>query len=95
LVGLTGGEIPFGRWIGQSPNSYTIGICTPNCNFYQFLRLAGQRHLIEFPDEVFKDTGNVVGCGLLINPDDKLTIFFTFNGIMIGSLLIFPSHIFT
>jgi hypothetical protein len=41
-----------------------------------------------------KDTGNVIGCGILINPDDKLAIFFTLNGILIGSVLIFFHCIF-
>jgi hypothetical protein len=55
--------------------------------------LAGHRHEFQFPEGVIqpevKDTGKVVGCGILMNPDDKLTIFFTVNGILIGSVLIF------
>jgi hypothetical protein len=27
---------------------------------------------------------NVFGCGLLMDPDNKLSIFFTFNGILLG-----------
>jgi hypothetical protein len=80
-------QIPADELIGWSPNSY--GIVTPiaNRNLYQFL-LSGQRHRFEFPDGVIrpklKETGNVIGCGILINPDDKLTIFFTLNGILAG-----------
>jgi hypothetical protein len=83
-----------GGWIGQSPNSYAIGIPNPpNANFYSIFRSAGQRHLFEFPEGVIrpkpKETENVYGCGILMNPDDKLTIFFTLNGILMGSVLIF------
>jgi hypothetical protein len=90
-VGLAGGEIPRGGWIGMSPNSYAIGIPQYR-EFYQF-RLAGQQNYFEFPEGVIqpevKETGNVFGCGILVDPDDKLTIFFTLNGILIGSVLIF------
>jgi hypothetical protein len=88
MVGLTDGHIPCGGRIGRSPNSYDICILLiPNCDFYHFY-LAGQRHRFEFPEGVIgpelKETGNVVGCGILMNPDDKLTIFFTLNGILAG-----------
>jgi hypothetical protein len=76
--------------MGQSPNSYFTGIRIPNRHFYQFL-LVGQHHRFEYPDEVIrpevKEIGNVFGCGILINPEDKLTIFYTVNGILIGSIL--------
>jgi hypothetical protein len=92
-VGITDGEIPPYGWIGQSPNSYAIAITStriPNSNNYQF-RLAGLQHHFEFPEGVIrpevKETGNVCGCGILMNQDDKMTIFFTFNGILIGSVL--------
>jgi hypothetical protein len=77
VVGLTNREIPLGGLIGLSPNSYNIGIPIPNGNFYQF-RIAGQRHNFEFPEgvirPVLKETENVCGCGILMNPDDKVTI---------------------
>jgi hypothetical protein len=66
--------------IGLLPNSYAIGIPNPNGNFYEF-RHAGQLNLIGYANG-----GNVFGCGILMNPDDKLTIFFTVNGILIGSV---------
>jgi hypothetical protein len=96
VIGLTDGEIPRDQWIGQQPNSYAIGIRIPY--FYILFRLAGQRHRFNFLEGVIgpelKETGNVAGCGLLINSDDKLTIFFTLNGILIGSVLIVFWHIF-
>jgi hypothetical protein len=80
-----------------SPNFYAIRISIPTGKIYQF-RLAGQHHHFEFPEEVIgperKETGNVYGCGILLNPDEKLTIFFTLNGILIGSVLIFPCIFF-
>jgi hypothetical protein len=30
--------------------------------------------------------GNVAGCGLLLNPSNELSIFFTWNGILRGKL---------
>jgi hypothetical protein len=30
--------------------------------------------------------GNVTGCGLLLNPANQLSIFFTLNGILLGKL---------
>jgi hypothetical protein len=60
---------------------------------YNPFRSAGQRHVFEFPEGVIrpevKQTGNVYGCGILINPGDKLTIFFTQNGILSGSFSFF------
>jgi hypothetical protein len=41
-----------------------------------------------------KGPGNVTGCGILLNPEDKLFIFFTFNGILLGNprRMIRPNH---
>jgi hypothetical protein len=33
-----------------------------------------------------KEHGNVYGCGLVLDPDNKLWIFFTLNGILMGEL---------
>jgi hypothetical protein len=88
LLGLTDGKFPLGPWLFRLPNAYYICIPIANGNFYHFF-LAGQRHHFEFPEGVIrpevKERGNVFGCGILMNPDDKLTIFFTLNGILIGS----------
>jgi hypothetical protein len=32
--------------------------------------------------------GSVFGCGLLMDPDNKLTIFFTLNGILLGKFFL-------
>jgi hypothetical protein len=47
------------------------------------------------PNEVIqalepKDTGNayVYGCGLVMDPNDKLAIFFTLNGFLMGQFLL-------
>jgi hypothetical protein len=59
-------------------------------NIYRFYLAGQQRHHFEFPEGVIrpeqKETGNIAGCGLLMKPDDNLTIFFTLNGILIGSV---------
>jgi hypothetical protein len=87
MVGLSNGDIPRGQWIGLSSNSYAICIEIPDRNYYEF-RLAGHAHPFEYPEGVIrperKETGNVIGCGILMNTDDKLTIFFTVNGILVG-----------
>jgi hypothetical protein len=79
-VGLTDGEI------------LHFFIRNPNRNIYDF-GVAGQYHHFEFPEGVIrpklKETENVAGCGILIDSDDELTIFFTMNGILIGSAIIF------
>jgi hypothetical protein len=86
-VGLTDREILPDESIRWLPNSYVIDIQIPTVNFYEFL-LAGRGHRFEFPEGVIrperKETGNVAGCGILMGPDNNLTIFFTFNGILIG-----------
>jgi hypothetical protein len=54
--------------------------------------LSGQKHLLEPPNEAatakpwkFRlDTGDVIGCGLLLSPKNKVSIFFTGNGILLG-----------
>jgi hypothetical protein len=90
LVGLTDGEIPYGEPIGFTPNSYAIAILIPNRNIYHFC-LAGECHRFQFPEGAIrpelKDTGNVIGCGILMDPDGKLAIFFTVNGLLIGTIL--------
>jgi hypothetical protein len=32
--------------------------------------------------------GNVYGCGLLMHPDNKVTIFFTLNGFLLGEFFL-------
>jgi hypothetical protein len=80
--GLSDGAIPKddddNLWIGKFSNSYaTI--------FWFECLLAGERHPFELPDGAIqpepKDFGtNVMGCGLVLDSDNKLAIFFTSNG---------------
>jgi hypothetical protein len=82
LVGLSSGKIPDGFWTGSPPNSYAI------LDGYDRCWLSGQRHLFEWPNGAIKPKwngpGDVYGCGLLLNPGNKLSIFFTGNGILMG-----------
>jgi hypothetical protein len=53
----------------------------------------GEKRDFEWPNGVNDVTkmngngpGNVAGCGLLLNEENKLSIFFTLNGIFLGKL---------
>jgi hypothetical protein len=50
-----------------------------------------KKHIFEWPNGAIKPTwngeGDVVGCGLVLNPKNQLAIFFTGNGILMGQLL--------
>jgi hypothetical protein len=54
--------------------------------------LAGERHRFELPEGAFgtikERCTNVFGCGLVLDPEDKLWIFFTFNGKHMGELVL-------
>jgi hypothetical protein len=54
--------------------------------------LAGERHLFELPEGAirpkWKEYWNVLGCGLVLDPEDKLAIFFTLNGKLFGELVL-------
>jgi hypothetical protein len=88
-VGLSGGVIPVrdNSWIGRFSNSYAI----PNGYFYGCW-LAGEVHQFELPEGSIclkrnRDI-NVFGCGLVLDSEDKLAIFFTFNGQLLGELVL-------
>jgi hypothetical protein len=53
--------------------------------------LSGKSHPFEWPNEAIKpkwnDQGDVIGCGLLLNPENEVSIFFTGNGILMGQFL--------
>jgi hypothetical protein len=54
--------------------------------------LAGERHRFELPEgramPEFKEYGDVYGCGLVLDPEGKLSIFFTLNGQLMGELML-------
>jgi hypothetical protein len=89
-IGLSDGNIS-GEF-GLTPNSY----CVPVNGIYYFLSCesAGK---FEWPNGVnvllkMNDLGNVTGCGLLLNPENKLSIFFTLNGILLGKSALVNCH---
>jgi hypothetical protein len=88
MVGLSGVVIP--DWIGRDSNSYAIPIVGHHCIA---CRLAGERHRFELPEGAIrpdtKENGNVFGCGLVLDSEDKLAIFFTLNGQLLGKLMTF------
>jgi hypothetical protein len=79
----------FWIWIGQYPNSYAIKIA----DSYYECWVAGETHLFELPEGAIEPTWktgnkNVYGCGLVVDPEDKLAIFFTLNGKLMGELMV-------
>jgi hypothetical protein len=84
-VGLSDGLIPAdGLDVGFAPNSYAI----QDYDTF-FCLLSGTDHEFEWPDGVAnkpkcKGPGDVLGCGLLLHPNNKVAIFFTANGILLG-----------
>jgi hypothetical protein len=54
--------------------------------------LAGKRYRFELPEGAIRPRWerksiNVFGCGLVLDPNDKLAIFFTLNGKLAGKLV--------
>jgi hypothetical protein len=82
LVGLSSGNIPDGSIVGLLPNSYAIPYG------YGFCWLFQEAHYFEWPNDAIKPKwngrGDVLGCGLVLNPANELSIFFTGNGILMG-----------
>jgi hypothetical protein len=86
-VGLSDGTIPDddNLFIGEYQNSYGHS-CYEYC-------LAGERRLFAEEQEAIeareKSNGmDVYGCGLVLDPEDKLAIFFTLNGQLMGELML-------
>jgi hypothetical protein len=50
--------------------------------------ISGKKHAFEWPNGAEKPTwnavGDVFGCGLLLSPENELSIFFTLDGILLG-----------
>jgi hypothetical protein len=87
IVGLSSQKIPKYSAVGYFSNSYAI-----QCRSDYYL-LSGKSYLFEWPNGAIKPKwnakGDVVGCGVLLNPEQELSsIFFTVNGILMGR---FPS----
>jgi hypothetical protein len=64
------------------PNSYAIEDGCDHC------WISGKTHKFEGPNGTTKPEwnglGDVVGCGLVLNPAKELSLFFTANGILLG-----------
>jgi hypothetical protein len=80
-VGLSDGAIPDNLWIGHCPNSYAIQIGL----HYYGCRIAGNPHQLGLPGAIRprlkrQQSDDFFGCGLVLDPENKLWIFFTFNG---------------
>jgi hypothetical protein len=54
--------------------------------------IAENKHAFEWPNGAIKPKANgkddVVGCGLVLSPQNELSIFFTGNGVLMGQFLI-------
>jgi hypothetical protein len=83
FVGLSGGNIPDGAFVGGFPNSFAI---RDGDDHYL---LAGKSYPFEWPNGAttkpkWNGPGDVLGCGLLLNSQKKLSVFFSGNGILMG-----------
>jgi hypothetical protein len=55
--------------------------------------IAGEQHRFELPEGADRprpknDGTDVYGCGLVLDPEDKVAIFFTLNGQLLGELML-------
>jgi hypothetical protein len=71
--------------IGDYSNSYAIS----TAGYDERCWLAGESYYFEFPEGAIRprwksNSRNVMGCGLVLDTEDKLWIFFTFNGQLLG-----------
>jgi hypothetical protein len=86
-IGLTNAIIPKDSWIGWTPNTYAM---PEKCDY---CLLSGTRH--KFDGAIgpkWDGHGDIVGCGLVLRADHKLTIFFTNNGILMGQFSFSVTH---
>jgi hypothetical protein len=84
VVGLLYGRVNFGISLDEHANTYrTYRITNISTN-----ERSGNYKLMELPVGVRHGPtnvqGNVYGCGILMHPDNKLTTFFTLNGVFLG-----------
>jgi hypothetical protein len=67
--------------LGMSPNSCSF---SHYCNSYN---LSGVEHRFKGPTLAqWERNEDVFGCGILLWPDDSMSMFCTLNGILIGQL---------
>jgi hypothetical protein len=89
-IGLSDGNNSGRRFsLGFTLNSYEL---SSDCDYCY---LAGESHKIEWPngnndaDEYsIRGKRKTIGCGILLNPVNKLSIFFTFNGVLLGKIAV-------
>jgi hypothetical protein len=84
-IGLSDGVIPN----QNNPSSFFFrpNICVLFLpKDYCFYYITAEDHLI-LPEgaKKYDSSRNVYGCGLVLDPEDKMAIFFTSNGMFIGS----------
>jgi hypothetical protein len=81
-------DIPNNSWIGEYSNSYALAIPIGGNEYL----LSGEYHFFELPEGTIrpemKENGNVFGCGLVLEPDNNLAIFFTLNGQLLSELVL-------
>jgi hypothetical protein len=90
-VGLSDVDIPdpADLWIGVDPNSYAF-----QTDHYGYSCLfAGEERHFELSEGGIqpiqkRNRNNVYGCGLVLDPEDKLAIFFSLNGKLLGKLML-------
>jgi hypothetical protein len=90
FVGMSSQFLPDGHTslplIETSPNYYTHPSNFNHC------WLSGKKHEFEWPNGTpqpkLNAKNNVVGCGLLLDAQNKLSVFFTENGTFLGKLLL-------
>jgi hypothetical protein len=87
LIGLSNGNISDNSRIVEMQHLYVY----PKNYDYDSCFLSGNRHNFDWPNGIIKPTwngkGDVVGCGLSLSPHNKLSIFFTGNGILMGQFI--------
>jgi hypothetical protein len=88
-VGLSNGNISDdGQLITENRNYYYFGNGDDHCT------LDENEHIFEWQDWTMQPEwngdgdGDVIGCGLVLNPNNQLAIFFTVNGILMGQFLL-------
>jgi hypothetical protein len=82
VVGLLEDDNTFGIFFIWSPNRYAIETTPANG---RFRGLSFSKAPVEARQEP-NVQGNVFGCGILMDPDNKLTTFFTLNGVLLSKI---------